>query len=155
MKTKSTLISFILVLSSGCATIMKDDSQPVAFSSEPQGAVVVINNVPRGTTPSTIMIKRKRGKTMITIQKDGYHPETFPLDKSVAGMTFGNIIFGGLIGVGVDVATGKASDYQDSVHINLRPVAGNQDKKKENPGTGPPSPDIANDFKRKLMLRVG
>lgn len=121
-----TLIHFTVLLSaiflSGCATITKDDSQPVAFSSDPQGATVIINNVPRGVTPTTIMVKRAMKTQMITLELEGYHTETFKLGKSVAGMTFGNIIFGGLIGVGVDVATGKATNYEESVHVKLIPT---------------------------------
>jgi len=106
----------------GCATIVKDDSQPVAFSSDPQGATISINGIPRGTTPTTIMVKRSRKKQMIQYDLVGYKSEIFPLDKSVAGMTFGNIIFGGLIGVGVDIATGKATNYEDSVQVKLTPL---------------------------------
>jgi hypothetical protein len=107
---------------SGCATIVKDDSQPVSFSSEPQGATVSINGIPRGVTPTTIMVKRSAKKQMIRFQLDGHREESFKLDKSVAGMTFGNIIFGGIIGVGVDIATGKATNYEESVHVQLIPL---------------------------------
>jgi hypothetical protein len=106
----------------GCATIVKDDSQPVAFSSDPQGATVSINNVARGTTPTTVMVKRARQKQMVQYDLLGYETVVFPLGKSVAGMTFGNIIFGGVIGVGVDIATGKATNYEDSVHVKMIPV---------------------------------
>lgn len=113
----------LALLSSGCATIVKDDSQPVAFSSDPQGATILINGTPRGQTPTTIMVKRSAKKQMIQMEMSGYETEMFPLGKSVAGMTFGNIIFGGLIGVGVDIATGKATNYEESVHVKLRPRA--------------------------------
>ena len=118
---QSLIVLLIPVIFNSCATITKDDSQPVSFSSEPQGADVSLNSIPVGTTPTTVMVKRKMGKTLVTYEKEGYKTQTFPLDKSVAGMTFGNIIFGGLIGVGVDVATGKATNYQDSVHVKLIP----------------------------------
>ena len=119
---QSLVVILIPILFNSCATITKDDSQPVSFSSEPQGADVSLNNIPVGTTPTTVMVKRKMGKTMITYQKEGYKTQSFPLDKSVSGMTFGNIIFGGIIGAGVDVATGKATNYQDSVHVKLIPL---------------------------------
>ena len=96
MKVKNLryyIIPFLPVVFNSCATITKDDSQPVAFSSEPQGAEVAINQIPRGTTPTTIMVKRKFGKSMISISKEGYETETFKLEKSVSGMTFGNIIY--------------------------------------------------------------
>ena len=52
------LLTFFLCILSGCATIVKDDSQPVAFSSEPQDAIIRLNNMPVGKTPSTIMVKQ-------------------------------------------------------------------------------------------------
>lgn len=156
MKSFALLACFVLYsfVFSSCATLTKDESQPVAFSSEPQGAQVSVNSMPMGTTPTTIMVKRKMGTTMIDIYKEGYHRETFPLDKSVAAMTFGNIIFGGFIGLGVDVATGKATDYQNSVHISLRPLPEtlNDDKPKGENGKNSDKQD-AMDFKRRLMKR--
>ncbi len=117
------LAGLMICFFTGCATIVKDDSQPVAFSSDPQDAVISINGTPRGKTPSTIMVKRSAKKQMVQYTLEGYETTTFPLEKSVAGMTFGNIIFGGLIGVGVDIATGKATNYQDSVHVLMKPIA--------------------------------
>lgn len=129
----------------GCATIVKDDSQPVAFSSTPQGATISINGVPRGTTPATIMVKRSRKKQMVQYDLAGYKTEIFPLDKSVAGMTFGNIIFGGIIGIGVDIATGKATNYDDSVQVKLIPLSPPAEQKpavaKSEPEVKAPSPE--------------
>ena len=82
------------------------------------------------------MVKRKFGKSIITISKEGYETEQFDLEKSVSGMTFGNIIFGGIIGAGVDVATGKATNYQDSVHVKLRPIGSNVESR----SNAPPDP---------------
>lgn len=116
------VVAALSLLLGGCATIVKDDNQPVAFSSDPQGAVVSINGVPRGTTPATIMVERKRQKQMLEISKEGYQTVHMPLQKHIAGMTFGNIIFGGIIGFGVDYATGKGANYQDTVTIKLIPL---------------------------------
>jgi hypothetical protein len=112
-------LALLCLLAGGCATIVKDDNQPVAFSTDPQGAIVALNGIPRGTTPVTLMIERTRKKQMIEVTKDGYKTVQLPLEKHVAGMTFGNIIFGGLIGFGVDYFSGKGSNYQDAVLIKL------------------------------------
>ena len=121
----STFI-FIFILSN-CATISEDDHQAVTFTSEPSGAEILINSIPRGKTPLTTFVKKKRGDTIIEVNKFGFETETFVLDKSFSGKTFGNIIFGGLglVGMGVDVATGKAKKYENSVHIILRPLQQN------------------------------
>jgi len=105
---------------------MKDESQPVAFSSEPDGALVKLNSVARGKTPVTIMVKRSMNNTLVSIEKTGYKAETFPLEKSLSAMTFGNIIFGGLVGVGVDAITGANTNYTDGVHVVLIPIHGNR-----------------------------
>ena len=117
---------FILFISN-CATISEDDHQPVSFTSEPSGAEILVNSIPRGKTPLTTLIEKKRGDTIIEVNKFGFETETFVLDKSFSGKTFGNIIFGGLglVGMGVDVATGKAKKYENSVHILLRPLQQN------------------------------
>ena len=59
---------------------------------------------------------------MVQYELKRYRTETFRLGKSVSGMTFGNIIFGGLIGAGVDIASGKATNYEDSVHVKMIPL---------------------------------
>ena len=123
-------VLLVAAFSAGCATITKSESQPVAFSSEPQGATVSINGVPSGITPVTIMIERKYGDQMGAMTLDGYQTEQFKLQKHVAGMTFRNIIFNpavAIIGVGVDVATGKATNYQESVQVKLIPLPGKPD----------------------------
>ena len=110
------------IMFSGCATLTKSDSQPVAFSTDPQGAIVSINNIPRGTTPVTIMMSKHYGDQMVGLQKEGYRTEQFKLQKHVAGMTFGNIIFGGIIGIAVDTASGKGMNYEESVQVKLIPL---------------------------------
>ena len=67
------------------------------------------------------MVKRSAKKQIVQYELEGYKTETFKLDKSVAPMTFGNIIFGGIIGFGVDMASGAATSYEDSVHVILTP----------------------------------
>ena len=96
------------------------------------------------------------GDTMIEISKEGYKTEAFPLDKSVASMTFGNIIFGGLIGIGVDAATGKNTNYTDSVHVNLIPLNNNkpyQTKVIQDSSNISENENQTLEFKRELMLQ--
>lgn len=113
----------VLTFASGCATIVKDDSQPVAFSSDPQGSTVSINGIPRETTPTTMMIKRQNQAQMVTFELTDYHPVTFKLEKSMAGMVWGNIIFGGVVGAVVDASSGKGINYEDSVHVKMIPLS--------------------------------
>jgi hypothetical protein len=107
---------------SGCATILKDDAQPVAFTSDPVGATVKINGANVGQTPTTVMLKHSVKRQMVLIEKEGFQPEAFRLEKKVDALTFGNVIAGGVIGFGVDIATGNATNYAESVHVRLRPL---------------------------------
>lgn len=107
---------------SGCATVLKDDTQPVAFTSDPPGATVTINGVVVGETPTTVMLKHSVKRQMVQVEKAGFNPEVFRLEKKVDALTFGNVIVGGVIGFGVDIATGNATNYAESVHVRLRPL---------------------------------
>ena len=114
------------LLMTGCATIAGSDSQPVAFSSDPQGAMISINGMPQGTTPVTIQVPRQSQDQMVTVEKEGYAVKQFKLEKHIAGITAGNALFGGAIGMVVDMSTGKGMAYQPSVQVKLSPLAPGQ-----------------------------
>ena len=50
------------------------DSGTVDFTSEPEGATVTVNGVPRGATPVRVA-KIAKGTASITVEKEGYAPE--------------------------------------------------------------------------------
>jgi hypothetical protein len=88
--------------------------------SSPEGASVQVGEF-RGTTPTTVELSRKRSH-LVQLSKPGYLAETVKLERVVSGAVAGNIIAGGLIGWGVDAASG--GQYRlvpDSVHVTLRP----------------------------------
>lgn len=49
--------------------------------------------------------------TDVRCEKDGVAPGLLTAKSSTKGMAFGNILFGGIIGAGVDISTGAAYDY--------------------------------------------
>jgi PEGA domain-containing protein len=93
------------VLISACATIMHGSSQEVGISSSPTGAKVTIDNMPLGVTPVVAHLRRKDNHT-IKIEMDGYQPFEMATTRKVSGWVWGNIVFGGLIGLAVDAITG-------------------------------------------------
>ena len=96
----------ITVLSvSGCATIMHGTQQEIGISSTPTGATVSIDNTDKGVTPVVTKLKRKENHT-VRIQLAGYQPFETTLTHSVSGWVWGNIAFGGLIGLAVDAMSG-------------------------------------------------
>ena len=58
---------------------------------------------------------------MVIIEKDGYVSETVTLTSGVGGAIAGNILLGGIIGGGIDMASGAAYKlYPETVNIALR-----------------------------------
>ena len=108
-------------LSSGCATIIHGTTQEIPITSEPPGATVATTGDVRATTPGKLELKRKTGH-VLTFSKEGYKSDTVKLESVLSGAVAGNILVGGLIGWGVDAATGADSRLvPESVHVVLKP----------------------------------
>ena len=114
------LLIAALLLTSGCATIVKGTHQDVPVSSEPSGAAVLIDGVREGSTPTNLRLSRKQSH-VISLELAGYETENITLKPSMGGAVAGNIIAGGLIGWGVDASTGAQYNlHPDAVSARLR-----------------------------------
>ena len=119
----------------GCASILGDSRYPVSVSSAPAGATFEITDkkgqvVHSGNTPSTVTLKSGNGyfsgqTYTLRFKKDGYPDKSVKLDSSLSGWYWGNIVFGGLIGMLiVDPATGAMYKLPESVSADMgKPVA--------------------------------
>jgi hypothetical protein len=94
-----------VLLTAGCATIMHGTSQDIGFSSTPTNASIIVDNKPLGNTPTIAKLSRKDNH-IVRMELDGYQPFEATLTRGVSGWVWGNIIFGGLIGLAVDGITG-------------------------------------------------
>ena len=118
------LLALFLVffLTTGCATIIKGTTQGVPISSDPSGADILVDGMLVGTTPTDVELKRKRDH-LITIEKKNYSPKSIAVVKNVGGAVWGNIIAGGLIGWGVDAASGAQNNLTPkTIFVRLEPV---------------------------------
>jgi hypothetical protein len=114
----------------GCASATRGTTEQISISSTPAGATAEVSGLENPTTcmtPCVIQAKRSADIT-VGFSMDGYEPELVPLTKDVAGNGAagfaGNILLGGLIGMGVDAATGAAMDHHPNpVIVTLRPIA--------------------------------
>ena len=98
-----------LVTLAGCASIVSDSSYPVSVKSTPAGAAFEIAKlngqvVHTGTTPQTVSLKSGdtyfgSAKYVIKFKKEGFSDQSITLDSSLDGWYWGNILFGGLIGM--------------------------------------------------------
>src|SRR3546814_7416283 len=72
-------------------------------------------------TPGTVQIEKSKDTITVRCKKEGFFETAETLDSEVQGMTFGNILFGGIIGVAVDASSGAMNQYPSSVTIALVP----------------------------------
>ncbi|MCG5531603.1 PEGA domain-containing protein [Halorhodospira halochloris] len=106
MNIKKILIAAALAsVVTGCASIMHGTTQDVGISSSPSNATVWANGQQLGKTPLTTKLARKENH-IIKIELPGYLPYETTFTRSVSGWVWGNIVFGGLIGLAVDAISG-------------------------------------------------
>ena len=101
----------------GCASIVSKSSWPITINSSPSEAKISIKDkkgieIYTGNTPATLKLKSGAGffskaRYQVTFEKVGYDKKVVPVEFKLNGWYFGNIIFGGPIGLLiVDPATG-------------------------------------------------
>lgn len=134
----------ITTLGSGCASIVTGHNQSVSVETRSKqgqavsGANCKLSN-DKGTwfatSPGSVSVRRSYNDLSVTCEKESQDPGLASVKSSTKAMAFGNIIFGGVIGAGVDVASGAAYDYPTLITIvmgeNLTIDAPPTDKEKE------------------------
>lgn len=123
----SLFVGFSLLGLTGCASIVSGTNQMVSIETRHKtdsvsGAVCELKN-PKGTyfvtTPGTVQVNRAFEDLVIKCEKKGFGPGLVTARSSTKAMAFGNIIFGGVIGAGVDIGTGAAYDYPPLITVLL------------------------------------
>lgn len=119
------LLTLVLAAASGCASIVSKTSYPIVVSTYPPGASVTIENrngeqVFKGSSPAAVRLKSgggyfKGATYTIRINKEGFAEKMVQVTSTVNGWYFGNLLFGGLIGMlVVDPATGAMFKLQNT-----------------------------------------
>lgn len=112
-----------LLLQFNCASIIHGSKQEISVDSEPSGAKVTakLRGFNLGTTPALITLKRKESPMILRFEKEGYEPVEVTMTRGVDGWIFGNIIFGGIIGLIVDFSNGAAYKLSpEQIKIELK-----------------------------------
>ncbi|MGL4495434.1 MAG: PEGA domain-containing protein [Beijerinckiaceae bacterium] len=150
MKTVIKIIFAITasLMVANCATVTRGLTNQVQITSEPSGAEVRTSLNHACTTPCTLQVDRK-AEFSINYQKPGYRDASVNVttriaSAGVAGFA-GNIIIGGIVGMGVDAATGSTLEHTPNpAHATLekigppgKPVRG---KRSRNTPTAPAPP---------------
>lgn len=117
----------VMVAVSGCGSITRGTTENVTITSSPSDASIstsIGKYCPR--SPYTIEVNRRTEFTAYA-EKDGYKKGSIEIKTKVVGAGAagfaGNVLIGGVIGMGVDAATGAALDhYPNPAHIELVPL---------------------------------
>lgn len=118
MKTRklrhaSPILSGLVILS-GCATVTRGSKDVLEIKTTPVGAQVQTSNgFSCSSTPCAIKMPR-RSEFVVDITRPGCKPMDVNVthktaDGGAAGVA-GNVLVGGIIGLGVDAATGASQD---------------------------------------------
>ena len=128
MRTPSLLLALTAVLfSTGCASITRGTKEVFVVDSNPQDAEVRLSSGQVGRTPASFEVGRRDTLTVF-ISKPGYKSRTIIVQSEVGGgggaAMAGNVIFGGIIGAGVDAGTGAMYEHKPNpLMVQLEPEA--------------------------------
>ena len=124
------VVSILVVMSTGCASITGSKLQPVSVQTihenkEIAGVGCTLTNDAGKwfvTSPGSVTIHKSTGDLAVDCSKDGTtHGHETVVSKS-NGAVWGNIIAGGGIGYIVDRNTGAGFDYPNSITVMLRKI---------------------------------
>jgi hypothetical protein len=115
------LVCCAIISVSGCASVTTGRYQHVPIDSHPQGADVTVSSGFRGITPCSFQLPRNMDH-VVNIAKKGYRTAQVQLRRTIAGSTAGNLLIGGIIGLGVDAMTGACwKIIPENVYVDLVP----------------------------------
>lgn len=124
---RKTVVLTALVALAGCATVTRGTTNQVQITSEPSGAMVRTSLNHNCSTPCTLTIDRK-AEFSVVFSKEGFAEQVIEVKSQLAGAGAagfaGNVIAGGIVGMGVDAATGSTLEHvPNPVHAILQKSA--------------------------------
>jgi|SRR5665213_916994 len=120
-------IAALGVALSGCATIIKGSSQSIAITTPPVSGATCVLSSKEGSwtviTPGVATVSKTKDDMQVRCTKTGYQDGIATIPSNFQGWTLGNVLLGGLIGFGVDAATGAMNEYPHAFQIPMSPGA--------------------------------
>lgn len=125
MKRKLVFLPIVFFFAS-CATVTRGVHEKLRVESNPRGAEVRLSTGETGVTPATFVKKRRTDNFTVTFSKTGYVSQTIKVESRPSGTggtaMAGNALVGGLIGIGIDAASGAYDSlYPNPVSVVLVP----------------------------------
>lgn len=99
-------LALFCVLSTSCATMVHGPLQKFVVTSDPKVAAVYVDGKHFGQTPIVIRMSRKKNH-LLELKLDGYQTYQLSLKRKLDDWFFGNIVFGAVPGIAIDLLTGS------------------------------------------------
>lgn len=123
----------LVSLATGCASIVSGTSQIVSVETLSKGGPISGANcklendkgVYYVTTPGTVTVRRSVKDMNVKCEKMDRPTGLATIKSKTKAMVAGNILFGGFIGAGVDVASGAAYDYPVLFQVKMNDAVEN------------------------------
>ena len=135
----------------GCASIVDGNTQSLSVTTldksdqEFAGGRCSLTN-DKGvwylTSPGSVTVHRSFADLVVACEAPDQEPGTTRAPSSTKAMALGNILIGGVIGAGVDVATGAAYDYPQQIKVSMGRRLDLAAPQGQRPGTAASAPAI-------------
>jgi hypothetical protein len=106
-----------------CATVIKGGSQSVAITTPPTTGANCTLSDPEGTwnvvSPGVVTVPRSKNNMAVRCTKEGWQDAAGNIPSTFDGWTLGNILIGGVIGVGIDAASGAMNEYPNAFQVPM------------------------------------
>ena len=130
MKSAIVCAAVLSLSIGGCASITRGSSQSVAITTPPTTGALCNLNSSQGnwqvTSPGAVTVEKSSEDIQVRCEKDGFQPAVAVIPSNFEGWTIGNLVFGGIIGLGVDAATGAINKYPNSFQVPMVPLTATQ-----------------------------
>jgi hypothetical protein len=122
-------LGFALFALCGCATIVKGTTQSIAVTTPGvPSAECTLTSSAIGTkvvtTPATLTLEKASDHITVVCRKECYQDGTGIIASHTETMAAGNLIAGGVIGLGVDAMTGAMNRYNVENQFAMVPIQG-------------------------------
>ena len=111
---------------SGCASIVKGSSQAINITTPPtMGATCTLSSKEGSwqvTSPGSVTVEKSKDDIQARCAKPGWQDASAVIPSNFQGWTVGNVVAGGVIGLGVDAATGAINEYPGNFQIPMLPA---------------------------------
>lgn len=131
MKTNYLSVLFcaavLILTTTSCATLFTKKTQEVNFKGIPGTTIIdkdknrVVTEI--GTNGFGVgKFSKQLKKKNIEARKQGYIPRSYEMGTKIQGWFWGNLFLGGIVGMGIDAATGKMMKFSDRIiDVTLTP----------------------------------